>query len=695
MKRIDFRLKSVLANFGQNYLVKREAALAGLDFEMRREEVAKTKDRALERLEEWLELFKSKVENKGGAVYRARDGEEANRLILKILRDGRADYLLKSKSMVSEETGLNSYLESHGIMVRETDLGEWIIQIRREAPTHMVMPAIHLTREEVAQTFRRRLKRTVPPDIPTLVETARQELRRDIWRARAGLTGANALIAESGSIMVITNEGNSRLVSTIPPLRIVLASIEKVLPTVRDALLVLKLLVPSATGQRITSYVSFLASSPQRPLHIVLVDNHRSEVLIDPKFKEILRCLKCSACLNVCPVYEVLGGERYSHIYMGGIGTLLTAWIHGLRESRRLADFCLGCHRCEFFCPAKIRIADLIISLRERLNQELGKPLLKTLIFDSAMTHHSFLKKTIAPISAARLLVADRKGFIRPLPWPLQTYTRHRRLPAPTRPTLFEREKKAVHISKISQPKSALVLFGGCLVEYFYPEIGEAALQVLSRLGLKARLAEPFCCGFPSFNSGFREAAAKSLRRVFEVIQDAEQVLTLCPTCTTMLKHASRELLASERARRVAERVWPISRFLFAGQESELKALVPSIPSSIRLAYHDSCHHKYVLNAARDSRALLEKVLGQKIREVENRASCCGFGGFFSALHPEISASLLADKIEAIQKSGVDLVALDCPGCLLQIRGGLRARKSTVAVRHTVEIVEDRITGKL
>lgn len=694
MKRIDPHLRSILKEFAKSYLQKREHALAGMDFEKLRSELAEVKDQTLSNWEEFSALFEAKAREAGAKVYRASDSAEANRLVHKILKERGAGFLVKSKSMVSEETGLNEFLFQRGIEVRETDLGEWIVQLAGEPATHMVMPAIHLTRADVARIFSLRLKRELPEEIPPLVQVAREELRKEIFRAGAGLTGANALIAENGSIMLVTNEGNGRLVSTIPPVQIVLASIEKVLPTTKDALLLLKILPRNATGQTITSYVSFIAPSPHKDLHVILLDNHRSEILADPTFKEILRCIKCSACLNVCPVYQVVGGKKYAHIYMGGIGTLFTAWIHGLKESRDLADFCLGCHRCEAFCAAKIRIADLIIALRERVHKKLGKPSWKRLAFDGALAHPNITQALFSSARVSRPLIARKRGFARTLPPPLRKYDRFRALPSPAPKSLSRRVKKESGQGKAAEKRARLVLFGGCLVEHFYPEVGLAALTVLEKLGYEIGLAEAVCCGFPAAISGFRSAAAKTFRKLVSNLEDTDVVLTLCPTCTTMLTNLGPDLLGTEKARQTAQKAIPFSRFLLKKEKSKLQDLLSSCPFPDSVTYHDSCHHKYVLQAARESREILELALGKKIREMEGADSCCGFAGIFSVSHPEVSESLLGAKVEAIRNSGAQVVALDCPGCLMQIRGGCERRGEDLEVKHTAQILAERFHVK-
>jgi L-lactate dehydrogenase complex protein LldF len=694
MKKIDPHLRCVLKEFSQSYLLKRESAFAGIDFEKLRTELAAMKDEALRKLREYVALFEARASQGGAKVHRALDSAAANHLVHEILREHGAGFLVKSKSMVSEETALNGFLTQRGIKVRETDLGEWIVQLAAEPPTHMVMPAIHLTRKDVADIFSRRLGRNVPEDIPGLVEIARNELRQEIFRAGAGLTGANALIAENGSVMLVTNEGNGRLVSAIPPVHIVLASIEKIVPTTKDALLLLKVLPRSATGQTITSYVSFIAPSRDKDLHIILLDNHRSEIQADPTFREILRCIKCSACLNVCPVYQAVGGKEYAHIYMGGIGTLLTAWIHGLKASRNLADFCLGCHRCEAFCPAKIQVADLVIALKERVRQEMGGPSWKRLAFDGVLAHPTVVRTLFSSARLSRPLLGRKDGFARKLPPLLRKYDRFRSLPSPARESLSQQVSKEPAQGKTWKKRPRVVLFAGCLVEHFYPEVGLDARCVLAKLGYKVVMADAVCCGFPAANSGFRSAAAKTFRKLARGLEDADIILTLCPTCTAMLTHLGPDMLGTEKARRLARKVLPFSRFLLEKEKYQLRILLSSRHLPKLVTYHDSCHHKYVLQAAAESRELIELAVGARIREMEAADSCCGFAGSFSISHPEVSESLLEDKLESIRRSGAQVVALDCPGCLMQIRGGANRRGARVDVKHTAQILAESLRLK-
>ncbi len=710
-RTLDPRLKATLQAFYESWAGKREACFRGLDFEALRETLALVKDNAIAGLDELLARFEENATAHGSRVLHASNGDEANRLVLEILKKHGAAKVVKSKSMVSEETRLNAYLTAAGVEPLETDLGEWIVQLAAEAPTHMVMPAIHLTREGVARIFSERLGGPIPAEIPSLVQVARRELRKEILAAPAGLTGANALIAENGAIMLVTNEGNGRLVSTAPPVHIVLATIEKVLPTTADALLLLRILTKNATGQPVSSYVSFIAGPHQADQYIILLDNHRRELRADVRFRDALRCIKCSACLNVCPVYQAIGGEAFSHVYMGGIGALLTAWIHGLRASKDLAGLCMGCHRCDAVCSTKIPIADLIVALKERLAAETGRKFWKTIALDGVMGRPAVQRAAFTGARAAAPFI-KKKGYARSLPGWMSRYDRFRALPAPAARTLagiFKRGLRGVRPAP-GTAKGRVTLFPGCLVQHVYPQVGVAAARVLSRLGYEVRLGPTSCCGYPALNAGHTAAARRAYGYVRRRIEASDLVVTLCPTCTTMLAKAGPELVQarrgrpgsrragladSERARpeETPLRVMTFSQFVSRHEKDALAGLLPKGRTAKRATYHDSCHHQNVLCAGEDSRSLLRMALGAELAEMTGPASCCGFAGTFSVDHPEIAASLLADKLEALEASGADIVALDCPGCLLQIRGGLARKGSGREVRHTAEILDAALGG--
>jgi L-lactate dehydrogenase complex protein LldF len=367
----DARLQTALAHLKEGFQVKRAQAFAALeDPEALRESGRAIKAHALSRLDELLLQFESRVHAAGGKVHWARDAGEARSVIGTILKQSGAKKVTKGKSMVAEEIALNAYLEGEGFAPIETDLGEYIIQLRKEPPSHIVAPAFHLRRADVEESFRAAhvaldAGRTLDGRA-ALVAEARAILREHFVTGDAGITGANFLVAESGTAIIVTNEGNGDLTRLLPRTHIVLTGIEKVVPTLADAAVLLRLLTRSATGQEITSYVSF-ASGPRRgedadgpaAFHVVLLDNGRSALLNSP-VGEVLGCIRCGACLNHCPVYGAIGGHAYGAVYPGPIGAALNPGLAGMVATHHLADASSFCGRCEEVCPVKIPLTRIM-----------------------------------------------------------------------------------------------------------------------------------------------------------------------------------------------------------------------------------------------------------------------------------------------------------------------------------------------
>lgn len=332
------------------------------------------KQHTLENLESYLLKAESALKEAGVHVHWAADGESANAKILEIMRNSGATRMVKSKSMVSEEIELVPYLENHGMEAVETDLGEYIVQIDGDHPSHIVTPIIHKTRQQVARSFEREGLGDYNDDPTTITRRARAHLRQRYLEADVGLTGANFLVAESGRIVLVTNEGNSRFSVAAPRIQISLIGIEKIIPTDRDLSLFLALLGRSATGQHLTVYTEFLRGPrfPGRPdgpqeLHVVLLDNRRSEVLASD-CREILRCIRCGACLNVCPVYRQASGHAYRSVYPGPVGAVLSPLLQGKNfpEYADLPKASSLCGACNEVCPVDIPIPDLLLRLRNR-----------------------------------------------------------------------------------------------------------------------------------------------------------------------------------------------------------------------------------------------------------------------------------------------------------------------------------------
>ncbi|WP_127088538.1 LutB/LldF family L-lactate oxidation iron-sulfur protein [Aquabacter cavernae] len=373
----DAPLQAALAKVGPGFIGRRAAARDLLpEFDALRDSARDIKNHTLAHLDLYLERFEEKVTAAGGHVHFAVDAAEARDIVTRICRDLGAKTVTKGKSMVSEEIGLNDHLAANGIEPVETDLGEYLIQIRGEAPSHIIAPAIHLNKEQVEADFRR-VHTHLPPERnltePTaLLAEARGELRAKFLAADVGITGANFLVAETGTSIIVTNEGNGDLTQTLPKAHIVLASLEKLVPTLEDVSQLLRVLARSATGQEMSVYTTF-STGPRRPedldgpgeYHVVILDNGRSGMLAG-QLREMLRCIRCGACMNHCPVYHAVGGHAYGWVYPGPMGAVLTPSIIGIEKGANLPNASTFCGRCEEVCPVRIPLPKLMRHWREK-----------------------------------------------------------------------------------------------------------------------------------------------------------------------------------------------------------------------------------------------------------------------------------------------------------------------------------------
>jgi L-lactate dehydrogenase complex protein LldF len=373
----DAQLQRALNNVRSHFVDKRAQAFAALpEFEELRDAAKAIKDHTLAHLDLYLEAYEARVTAAGGHVHFAETGEDARKLILDICQRAGARSVTKGKSMISEEIGLNAHLEANGIRAVETDLGEYIIQLRDETPSHIIAPAVHVNQDQVEADFRR-VHTHLPADRdlsePTsLLAEARGILRDRFLAADVGVTGANFLIAETGTSVIVTNEGNGDLTQILPRIHIVIASIEKVVPTLEDVSTILRLLARSATGQDMSVYTTF-STGPRRlddpdgpdEYHVVILDNGRS-ALLGTEDQEMLRCIRCGACMNHCPIYHAVGGHAYGATYPGPIGAVLDPVIFGLEQTRHLPNASTFCGRCEAVCPMKIPLPSLMRHWREK-----------------------------------------------------------------------------------------------------------------------------------------------------------------------------------------------------------------------------------------------------------------------------------------------------------------------------------------
>jgi L-lactate dehydrogenase complex protein LldF len=364
-------LRAATTTFGERRLL---AMTSVEDWEALRKRAREIKDETLLQLDKYLEQFVSNAEAAGARVHWARDGAEACQVVLEIAQERGACHLVKSKSMTTEEIHLNDKLAEAGIEPVETDLGEWIIQLAHETPSHIVVPAIHKSRDQIGELFAEKLDIARTRDVDELTATARRFLRQRFAEADLGISGVNFAIAETGTFLILENEGNARLTTSVPKTHVAVMGIEKVIPRFADLDVFLKLLPRSGTGQRLTAYQSLITGPKKRPedegpeeIHIVIMDNGRSRMLSHPVTRQSLACIRCGACLNACPVYQQIGGHAYGSIYPGPIGAVITPQMMGLKKASQLPYASSLCGACREVCPVKIDIPELLLHLRAEI----------------------------------------------------------------------------------------------------------------------------------------------------------------------------------------------------------------------------------------------------------------------------------------------------------------------------------------
>ncbi|MGA2588086.1 MAG: LUD domain-containing protein [Candidatus Aminicenantales bacterium] len=645
------------------------------------------REECVPRLAALIDEFSEEATRAGAQVHRTATPEEALAVIDAILREKGAKLVAKSKSMVSEEIGLNRFLEGKGYRVVETDLGEWIVQLAGERPSHITAPAMHKTKEEVAELLSKHLGRPVAPDIREMVKIARGELRKVFIEADAGISGANLAVAESGTLVIVSNEGNARLVTTLPPVHIAIVTTEKFVATLEQATALLKALIIGSSGLKMTSYVSYITGPSKTTdiekelvtgvhgpgdVHIVILDNGRLDISLDRDFKEILYCLKCGGCMLQCPVFQAVGGHVYSgKVYPGGIGALLTAATRSPAEIDALLDLCADCKKCEAFCPVGIPTSAILLKLKNWKGPTPFERLLSGV----------FRRKALADAGAGALAVLQKiwqkDGHLRKLPFAWAKGKRFPSLrPKKSAPALGERHGEKIY------------LFQGCLVKFFFPDIRDSVIKVLSRSGFDVVCpADQSCCGAPSYHLGDTDDVRRLMRanlRSFEK-EKPDHILTVCPTGHSFLKKLYPEL--DEAAAPWAEKVHDFTEFMV---KNGFLPKSEKAGGSGEILYHYPCHYLNDLKL-KDEPLKILRDLGYDPKTENEPYSCCGFCGVFSMKNPEIAAKFWDDKKRKIEESGQTLIATDCPGCILQLKSGLADLEKKYTVVHTAELCAEKI----
>jgi iron-sulfur cluster protein len=689
-------LREAMDKFAVAYRTSRQNAFAGMDVESLVADVARAKDKAVAEMDTLLAEFKRHAAKAGVVVHEARTAREANEIIAGIARDNQVRKVIKSKSMTAEETLLNHHLEAQGLEVTETDLGEWIIQLRHEGPSHMVMPAIHLSRYQVADLFSDVTGHRQDSDIERLVKVARRQLREKFVSADMGISGANFAIADSGTIGLTTNEGNARLVTTLPRVHVALVGLEKLVPTLKDALQVLKVLPRNATGQALTSYVTWItgpnacAAAPdgRKQMHIVFLDNGRRALSKDPIFSQVLRCVRCGACANVCPVYRMVGGHQYGHIYIGAIGLIITYFFHGREKARNLVQNCINCGACKAVCAAGIDLPNLIKEVHAKVQQEEGHPI-KSLVLAKVLKSRKLFHTLLRSAQLAQKPMTGGTPYLRHLPMIFAREHNFRALPAITEKPF--RDRWAQIKPRVTAPRFRVALFSGCVQDFVYPEQLEAAVQLLA--GQDVALEFPMdqsCCGLPVAMMAEKEAARDVARQNVMAIDSRkyDYIVTLCASCASHLKHAYPRILAadSQAGGQVADfsaKVVPFSVFMHDVLGISAQAFKIS---GQKVTFHAPCHLCRGLGVTEAPRNLI-RTAGFEFVPAAEEQTCCGFGGTYSGKFPEISARILDKKLDDVGRTGAGLLVTECPGCVMQLRGGAVRRNADFKVMHLAELM--------
>ncbi|MFB6154514.1 MAG: LUD domain-containing protein [Haloferacaceae archaeon] len=635
------------------------------DYEELKDSAREIKEDAIERLPELVDALRESVEENGGHLYVADDAADANRYVREVCADAEAERVVKSKSMTTEELEVNDALEANGVEVVETDLGEWVVQVAEESPSHIIAPAIHKSRENIAALFNERFDPDEPLETAEeLTQFARERLGEHIREADVGMTGVNFVTADSGTIALVTSEGNARKTAVVPDTHVAVTGIEKVIPSVEDLQPFLELLARSGTGQDLTSYVSLFTpptasptvdfDAPDRPLadgdgdrefHLVLVDNGRTALREDDQLRETLYCIRCSACSNTCANFQHVGGHAFGgETYSGGIATGWETGIEGLDVAAEFNDLCTGCSRCADACPVKIDIPWINTVVRDRINRGEDAEfdwLVEGLTPDEEPGGLDIQKRlfgnfeTLARLGSATAPVSNWLADVGPLRRVadrLVGVERTRPLPEFSRETLVEWfEARDPGVAGGDADREA-VLYPDVYTNYVHPERGKAAVRVLEALGVRVRVPSVAGSGRAPLSQGMIATAERQAHRVFsdlaEHLDAGRDVVVVEPSDLAMFRGEYEKFLAERSHERLAARSFEVLEYVYGLLENgaDSDALTgPETERASRVAYHAHCQQR-TLGLEAHTVAVLEDC-GYDV--VTSDVECCGMAGSF------------------------------------------------------------------
>jgi iron-sulfur cluster protein len=721
--RMALETESAAIRFNtQDHNRRRYTATEALpDYDALKDRARKIKEQAIAQLPELLRALEEAVRGRGGRVFVAASAEDACRYVLDVCEEHGARLVVKGKSITSEEIRLNRTLESAGIEVAESDLAEFILQIADEQPSHIVAPAIHYSRERITALFKRKFQTELPLDTgEELTKFARQRLREKFLRADVGVTGANLIAADMGTLMLVESEGNIRMSSFLPPVHIAIAGVEKIIAARRDMAPFLELLAASGTGQKLTSYTSFLSpplddppfAMPGKPrktreFHLVLIDNGRLRMREDPVLQEALYCIRCSACLNACVNFQVVGGHAFGgETYSGGMGGAWEAGT-GKLENARFSELCTGCSRCVDACPVRIDIPWLNENLRERLNhtneQSAAGGFLGTIssaaqkdrqipaakiffgnfdFFAKWGARLALFSNTIAGMTLARIAMERWLGV-----------DRRRALPIFSRRTMV-RAARDLGSAEGKQGEAKAVLFADVYTNYGLPERGLATLRILRALGVNVVVSAAIPEGRAALSQGMIATAKEQAGRAAEALAPhltaGREILVIEPSALAMFRRDYRHLLDDrdqfERLRaRTFEPVEYIARLLEkSGRRASAVFDVKRSPVGPRIFFHAHCQQKTVGCAAPTEALLREIGFDVAVSSVE----CCGMAGSFGykkefyELSMAVGADLMQQVAAAEKDGGRRALIASGTSCTEQLQAGLKR-----PVLHPMELL--------
>ena len=647
-------------------------------------EVKELKTQSIRNLDALKEQFVTSCEKNGAKVYLAKNGDYVANYIVDLALKNNMKLVGKSKSLTTEEIELNHLLEQRGLKVIETDLGERIIQLANEKPFHVVFPAVHKSQKEIAELFSKSFNTNVPDDLGEIMKVIRKELRPIFLGTELGITGANVAVAETGSIVIETNEGNARLVSAIPDIHVVVVGMEKIVPTLEDAFKLAMAHPVSATGTRLTNYVSILnqrrplEGHPKRELHVIILDNGRSKMREDPWFSEALNCIRCGACMNVCPTYGVVGGHTFGYIYPGPIGIPWTEEIHGLDKASEFAHLCIACGLCKETCPADIDMPMMIAKVKEKDVKKNGQ-LLPNFILARSDRFARFASRT-APLS--NWMIQSRASR-----WFMDTFLgieKSRRLPRFQRRTFAKRFKKIKE--EIVNPKGRVVYFVDIFANYNRPDIAEKVVKMLQEVGVEVVLPpKMITSGMPYISYGELDEATKIARENIEIlvefVKKGYDVISTEPTATYCLKEVYPKLLDhSQESKIVSEHSFEFFEYLSKHSSSKKAS-----EKKGTIGFHIPCHER-ALSAGKYAIEALSNE-GYEVRVIET-GTCCGMAGTFGLKKGELgyylSMAVGMPLFELFdQDNEIEFIATESSVCTEQLSDGTKHR-----IVHPLDLIQ-------